>query len=254
MRNVIVLGCGRSGTSLTAGLFSKAGYFMGPRLHLPDPSNPKGFFESAEINQLNEALIAGAISPFSRLLDVVRSRKKFLKNKNFWLAQIPLKMKIPATAGLIQKMQGLTAKRPYCFKDPRFCYTLPVWRPHLSVDFIFLCVFREPWKTAQSIVQECRKREHLRWLGMDFKRALAIWRSCYAHVLKTHRYEGQWMFVHYEQLFEETTLERLGCLTGSRLDSQFPDVALRKRVNAIPISKKERLLYHELCELAGYIQ
>ena len=55
--NLFVLGCGRSGTSLVAGLFRNAGYFMGENLLRPRDGNPLGFFEDREVNSINEELI-----------------------------------------------------------------------------------------------------------------------------------------------------------------------------------------------------
>lgn len=52
-----MLGCGRSGTSLVAGLFART-HEMGSRLLAPDPANPKGFFEDRAVNAANERLLA----------------------------------------------------------------------------------------------------------------------------------------------------------------------------------------------------
>jgi hypothetical protein len=54
MRDCIVLGSGRSGTSMVAGALAKAGYFMGDRLYPARDANPLGFFEAPEINSINE--------------------------------------------------------------------------------------------------------------------------------------------------------------------------------------------------------
>ena len=60
-RSAIVLGAGRSGTSLLAGLFQKSGYFSGNSLLAGSVSNPLGYFEDKEINAINEDLLAGAV-------------------------------------------------------------------------------------------------------------------------------------------------------------------------------------------------
>jgi len=44
MKNCIILGSGRSGTSMVAGTLAKSGYFMGDNLYPARESNPKGFF------------------------------------------------------------------------------------------------------------------------------------------------------------------------------------------------------------------
>jgi len=59
MKNCIILGSGRSGTSMLAGCLAKSGYFMGDNLYPAREANPKGFFEDPEINAINEMLIAG---------------------------------------------------------------------------------------------------------------------------------------------------------------------------------------------------
>jgi len=45
MKNIIILGSGRSGTSMVAGTLSNKNHFMGDDLLSPhEKSNPKGFF------------------------------------------------------------------------------------------------------------------------------------------------------------------------------------------------------------------
>jgi hypothetical protein len=44
-RNCLILGSGRSGTSLAAGILAQAGYFMGDELWPVNIGNPKGQFE-----------------------------------------------------------------------------------------------------------------------------------------------------------------------------------------------------------------
>ena len=58
MRNIIILGSGRSGTSMLAGCLSTSGYFMGDNLYKKRESNPKGFFENKEINTINEDILS----------------------------------------------------------------------------------------------------------------------------------------------------------------------------------------------------
>ncbi len=72
-----------------------------------------------------------------------------------WLAAVPLGTPISCPPSIEQQIVTQTAKAPFCFKDPRFCYTLPAWRPHAR-HAVFLCIFREPARTVQSILKECR--------------------------------------------------------------------------------------------------
>jgi hypothetical protein len=65
MRNCIILGSGRCGTSMAAGCLAKAGYFMGEQLLPPRSANPKGLFEDEEINDINEQILAAYCPEFN---------------------------------------------------------------------------------------------------------------------------------------------------------------------------------------------
>src|SRR5262249_21790216 len=64
-RNCLILGSGRSGTSMLAGMLRLAGYYMGEHLVPADPSNPKGYFEDDEVNAINEELLSPVTPPRS---------------------------------------------------------------------------------------------------------------------------------------------------------------------------------------------
>ena len=120
-RNCLILGSGRSGTSMLAGSLRLAGYYMGAELIPADETNPKGFFEDDEINAINEALLE-PLTPE-------------LSSPNYgwrWLASVPVDTGIECLPDLADRIEAQTAHSPYCFKDPRFCYTLPAWRPFAS--------------------------------------------------------------------------------------------------------------------------
>ncbi len=57
---VVILGMHRSGTSAVAGFLAKAGFFAGEDADLlaAAEDNPKGFFERADVNALNDNFLA----------------------------------------------------------------------------------------------------------------------------------------------------------------------------------------------------
>jgi hypothetical protein len=148
-------------------------------------------------------------------------------------------------------MQAQTSRAPFCFKDPRFCYTLAAWRPFLP-DTVFCCVFREPARTANSIVKECQTADYLAGLPMDFPGAVEVWTLMYRHILEAHRQDGEWVFLHYDQLFQPTGPERLEAALGARVDRRFPDPGLKRSPAEGPIGPDTLGAYQELCRLAGY--
>jgi hypothetical protein len=254
MRSCFIMGSGRSGTSLIAGVMANSGYYMGDNYIPPRESNPKGFFEDREINAINEYLISRVV--LNRPWFIPKPVKAWTfrdrpMDWQRWLAIVPLNSVIPSPPNIIARINKVIQKKPYCYKDPRFCYTLPVWRP-LVTDTIFICIFRSPPITATSILKDCRDTPYLKNLKMDFNRATELWIMMYKHVLEKHRFTGEWLFIHYEQLFTQEGLKRIEDFSGANVNHSFPDPALRRSVSNLPVQKSAQLTYQELCSLANY--
>jgi hypothetical protein len=107
-------------------------------------------------------------------------------------------------------MAAQTSRRPYLFKDPRFCYTLTCWRPYLADDTIFICVFREPHHTINSITKVLREERYLRDLRMTPEMIYEYWESIYKSVLHQRTLvDGTWLFVHYDELLTKRAIPLL---------------------------------------------
>src|SRR5580693_5977635 len=129
MRDCFVLGCGRSGTSLTAGLLAESGYFMGRELYPADAGNPRGYFEDRAVNGINEGLLAQLVPGARRsLTDKLRRRPRPTAGWFRWLAELRTDQTVSCPPKLSERIEAQTAHRPFCFKDPRFSYTLGAWR------------------------------------------------------------------------------------------------------------------------------
>jgi hypothetical protein len=225
---------------MLAGTLGQAGYYMGEHLVPADEGNPKGYFEDDEINAINEELLY-PVTPVAW-----QGRYGWR-----WFASIPLGTPLAASPALAGRMQAQTSRTPFCFKDPRFCYTLPAWRPFLP-DTRCLCVFREPMRTARSIVKECQTADYLAGLPMDLGQALEVWTLMYRHVLEVHRHSGEWVFLHYDQLFQDSGLDRVQAALGMPVDRRFPDPGLKRSSAEGPLPSDTLRVYRDLCQLAGY--
>lgn len=250
MRNCIILGSGRSGTSMVAGLMAKSGYYMGDNLYKARESNPKGFFESPSINGINEDLLAGVLPGRPAILGWWWYKDRPLR-RQLWLARVSLDTEMHCPPKTRTRIGKQVQRQPFCFKDPRFCYTLPAWRPYLN-DTAYVCVFRDPAVTAASILKECQRSAYLHSLTMTFDVALEVWFLMYQHVLGKHAKNGDWLFVHYNQVLGGQGIDDLEKHVGGPLDRSFPESKLRRSTSSASVPGDVRGLYLELCRRSGY--
>jgi hypothetical protein len=248
-RDCLVLGSGRSGTSLMAELLSSAKYDLGPCLHGPSAMNPHGFFEDADTGLINEELLrpyVGSAAPRPRSAD--HSRLRSLAEGEAWLAALPPDIEIAAAPDVTSRIRAATRSRPFCRKDPRFAYTLPVWMPYLR-DPALICVFREPARTARSICAFMAAEN----VDVNFGEAVRIWTAHYERILDRLTPEGEWFIIHYEQLMRGDALPRLERRLGIRCDRSVCDPALRRTAVEGAVGKRAEALYGQLCTAAGYV-
>lgn len=136
---VLVTGMHRSGTSALAGSVRLLGVWLGQEEQLVPaaPDNPRGFFEHAELKELNVELL--------RYLDR-RSDRPRLPLPHDWVHRVE-----PLFARAKKIIERDLAYKPFWgFKDPRICLTLPFWLrilPNAKIVF----VYRDPLEVAVSL-------------------------------------------------------------------------------------------------------
>lgn len=263
MKNCIILGAGRSGTSMVAGTLADAGYYMGDTLLPPTEGNPKGYFESREVEAVNDGLIHTMRYPTRREKRLAWLRpipqqpdfdtlEPWVKAR--WLALIP-PVRQPILKSIYQEqIEALVKYQPFCFKDPRFSYTLPAWRPFLNPsETAFICVFREPAITAASILKEVQTESYLDGLTITYEQVMQMWVYSYRHILTKHRHAGSWLFLHYSQVLTEEGLNRIEMLLDVKVNRDFPEARLQRTQSEQNAPRDAQHIYRQLCSLAGYI-
>lgn len=238
--NVLVMGCGRSGTSMVTGMLADAGWYVGDDPYSGRAANPKGFFETAEINGINEHLLATTVT-----------NEAPLRRMQHWLAYAPEPLDLRVDGALRGRMDRLGAKGPYAYKDPRFCYTLEAWRPSLP-DAKYVCIFREPAVSAASILKECASADYLADMDVDFDRAVDVWDAMYRRVLDDHSKEGEWLFLHFDEALTPEGVRRIEEFVGAPVAADFPEARLRRSASTRSVPASVARTYAELCERAGY--
>lgn len=248
MHNCLILGCGRSGTSLTTGLLSDAGYFFGSNPIEARDANPKGFFEDHLVNYVNEQIMAERVG-YSRLPPWLSRRLGRIPYRpaQLWLAAIdePVAWTLEKRAEWI--IRDLVSHQPFAFKDPRFCYTLNAWRPYLG-DCKLICVFRHPSIAASSIANEVASEPYYRNLSLDTGHALRVWEAMYRQVLDFHcTDDSEWLFLEYDQLIAGTAFDSISRFLDTKINSDFVDQSLnRSRPENLQLNGDVQKIYHRL--------
>jgi len=240
---------------MTAGILGEAGYFMGDHMLPARDGNPKGFFEDATINRINEDIL--------RQVAQVRPGPEWFSRIFFrhiptdglrWLSQIPVDQEMPeADEELRNRITHFTEQKPYCFKDPRFSYTLQTWRPFLNDDTGFICVFRDPSTTARSVLKDREKAAvHYGDLRITYDDAIRVWNCVYEYILARVKRPESWLFLHYDQILYEDGIQRIASFTGADVNPDFPETRLRRTKPEGDISDDVQRIYDELCMRANY--
>ena len=122
-KNAIVVGMPRSGTSMTASIFARIGYYCADNdnseLRAGDQNNPFGYWEAASLIQSN-AEVFSAVG---------------FNHDNTWLYDAIAEHQAQAIEGLEKSpdhqelIHDFDQNSPWMWKDPRLCYTLSYWWP-----------------------------------------------------------------------------------------------------------------------------
>jgi hypothetical protein len=259
MRNIIILGTGRSGTSMVAATFRSSGAFMGDQLLVATPSNPHGYYEDREINLLNNALIRRLLGrPFlgwrirCRVFPTVHTVPSA-----FFLASPRRLRQIQPTKDEVSRMRSFTQREPFCYKDPRFSVTLPTWLPYLPENTGFIVVFRDPMRTIESMLRDA-KEQYGPPLPITRNWGYVYWLRTYSRLLGFSETSRNWMFINYDAMIDRSATTSLSGFASAWLDfSQIDQSTSRSSAHEWPTSRIARSchdVYKRLCERAAVHQ
>jgi hypothetical protein len=210
---------------MLAGLFSKSGYHMGENLYPGRDTNPKGFFESGEINGLNEDIIKFNSKHSLKSYILGKDYNQKLNKNQGWLASFERNKKFFTNRNIIERIKMETSKVPFCFKDPRFSYTYPLWKPFAD-NHVCLIIFRHPAKTIESMIKEIKSQKYLTSYNIDIDELNRMWINQYESCLRMA--DDQFMFLHYDQVFKQKKLDEIKEKTNCHSLENFQDLNLNR--------------------------
>lgn len=179
----VVLGMHRSGTSALAGTIARCGAAAPATPMKPQPDNPKGFWESRTLSDLDEHILQNAGLAWD---------EPGIPHETFWQSRQAKEL----TEHFSQLLDAEFGKSPlFVLKDPRLSRLLPVLHEvfqRKGIHPIYLIALRHPFEIAASL--------HLR-NGTRAERALLLWME---HLLAAERgTRGQpRKFINYRELLE----------------------------------------------------
>lgn len=229
---------------------------MGNNLYPPRHSNPKGFFECETINSINEKIL----KPYDYYLgneDFPKWEKSYSPfypgEGHRWISLIGDGTQIVSDDNTVfESIKNAVGISGFAYKDPRFNYTLDVWMPFLPVDCVFVCMFRNPSETVESVLKECASAEYLADFAIQRELAEELWFNSYQHLLRMVKKfsERSFLFVHYNQLLSGTVTEQLSTVLHTKISNHFAESLLYRTRSRYIVPPKIREVYLELCDLA----
>lgn len=226
MHNLLILGSGRSGTSMVAGLFRHAGVNYGGTLLQPTVANPTGYWEAHEVNHLNNHILQRHFRHrlTRHLPDCIypSAHKHF---RALWLAAPARLSRRPTLPRHVAQIQAIVHQTPFCLKDPRFNNTLPDWVPHLPENTRFLVVFRDAFRTVRSILRDGREH-YTPPLRVTPRWATLQWMRGYERLLQWSTKIGaraNWMFISYDDVASLSAIAIIEAFAATPVDSSEID-------------------------------
>lgn len=131
---LLVMGMGRSGTSLLMQVLNAAGFDCGGGFIADNENNPRGYFEIKKVMNFNISIIKQATGDEDSLYPIPKP-----KDIEQYVGT-PVPMEFPS--------------HNFAVKDPRFSVTLPIWEPYLkTMDCRILFSRRNPEAIAESMAR-----------------------------------------------------------------------------------------------------
>lgn len=218
MKSVVILGTGRSGTSMVAACFRETGAFYGDELLDASRANPCGYYESHVVNRINANLIRRLLYPKG----VYRFRKfiyppTHYRTEAFWAVLPRSDRRLALSVDETERIESQTSQRPFCLKDPRFSATLKTWMPFFPADGRFIIVFRNPLRTVDSMMRDAMETYSPR---LPFRRddLFRTWIKTYRRLAKWASRDPRMLVLDSEAVLDGSARGLLEEFVGAKLN------------------------------------
>ncbi|UEQ05714.1 hypothetical protein LMS44_07565 [Halomonas profundus] len=146
---VVVLGVGRSGTSLAMQALETLGIRVSENIIPPNVSNPKGFYEDADIVEIHKQLL-NTLTP-----------SPAMPLQEGWINTPQARQALKQLKAIVEAQLG-AGKGVWAFKDPRTATFLPLWIRlfnQLKIVPRFVMAIRSPHSFIQSFAVQSGRED-----------------------------------------------------------------------------------------------
>jgi hypothetical protein len=144
---VVVLGMGRSGSSLCTSVLRALGVFLGDKLVPGDQYNEPGYFEDYQIWHVHERVLA----TLNRSWDTLSTIRPL--PPQWWQSKLVERLQAELTE-IVRTRIASAGGKIWGFKDPRTAHLMPLWGrvfQDLDISPVFVLCVRHPGAVAQSL-------------------------------------------------------------------------------------------------------
>ena len=104
----------------------------------------------------------------------------------------------------------------------------------------------------KSILKECKTANYLKNLKITEALAYEVWFNTYSHIIEKHYDNDNFIFIHYNQVYDGLILQKLSDKLNTTLSHDFVAKSLKRTKSNSTMPNKTRTIYRKLCELSNY--
>lgn len=224
MKNILIMGYPRTGSSVLTNIMRDSGYYVGKDLKPANEFNPKGFYEDIRIKLIIENIFreSGLSESFQ---------------KNQWFFNTPMDFKSVITEYSTKSIMDLTEKSPYAFKFGSILKTIHTWDGVLD-DVIFICCFRRLHHISQStkLIMNNGYPENSYMKTMSYKHFNDLVQNNYLYALSNYQnIKNKIVFVDYNDIVtkNKSTIKNLSETIDCELKLNCVDPLISKQLSGI---------------------
>jgi hypothetical protein len=239
-------------------LLANAGFHVGKRTYPPDEGNPLGYFEDAEVNLANDALLQPFYDSFTARFRRGMTGRPQLAPLQGWLLDLNPRetYALSMPAHLRTSFADLFSRQPFAYKDPRFSFTLPTIISFVPERTVFICIFRHPQHVVASTIKEAQRDAAQRgWdVNLPISYCYRMWEAHYRCILAAYdALRFSCMFISYESLIVRKRLSAISELVGATLDAALirPELNRAVRHSDVEAPESSEFLFSRLKRLSS---